>query len=824
MRFSFTSIESIKESMLGQPNSGRPCEGIEYQINIFRKRGKRNVPYYMGGLRREGESMVLQYNISYEVASMIFLVILLFFIRLQYNMDSELNKEFRKLTIIGLIATILDVVSAIAISFYRMIPGPVNMVLNTMYFASVAALGFQLLYYDTLYVARDKKRGPFIRANQIAIMIYYVILFINMFTGWFFCFDREGLYVKGPVYLAIYFAPCYFVICSTIILFSNFRKFRRWQRISIALFVVFQLSGLILQMFIFPDTLLALFTSALGLMMMLFTMETPDYQRLIVTIEELRETKKIAEEAREEAERTREIAQQANRAKSDFLANMSHEIRTPINAVLGMDEMIIRESREPQILEYATDIKRSGSMLLSLINAILDFSKIESGKMEIVPVDYDLGILLKESLEMVRSRAMEKKLQIKLDIAPDTPVHLCGDEVRIRQILVNLLTNAIKYTPEGTVTLTVKGEKNKGDAVRLYVSVKDTGIGIKEEDREKMFESFQRVEESRNRNIEGTGLGLSITMRLLKLMDSLLEVRSTYGEGSDFYFSLMQKARDEEVIGEDLQKYYEEQKGIPGEGTERSVFYAPEARILVVDDNEMNLKVFCGLLKDHGMQIDTAMSGRECLEKAKTKEYHLIFMDHLMPEMDGIETYKQFRELENNLSKDAIVIILTANAVSGAREMFLKEGFQDYLSKPIIADKLEELIRKRLPAGLLMEKAPVEDGEAEAGLIDWEKGKKYCMDQEDFYREILETVLESSSDKELEEYFAASDFENYRIKIHSVKSNFASIGATEASKKAKELEYALKNDHDVAYVREHHGEFIVLYGRIMKAIEERLKK
>ena len=195
-----------------------------------------------------------------------------------------------------------------------------------------------------------------------------------------------------------------------------------------------------------------------------------------------------------------------------------------------------------------------------------------------------------------------------------------------------------------------------------------------------------------------------------------------------------------------------------------------------------------------------------------------------MPEMDGIETYKQFRELENNLSKDAEVIILTANALSGAREMFLKEGFQDYLSKPIIADKLEELIRKRLPAGLLMEKAPVEDGEAEAGLIDWEKGKKYCMDQEDFYREILETVLESSSDKELEEYFAASDFENYRIKIHSVKSNFASIGATEASKKAKELEYALKNDHDVAYVREHHGEFIVLYGRIMKAIEERLKK
>lgn len=789
--------------------------------------------------------MELNYNISYEVASTIFLVILLFFIRLQYNMDSDLNKEFRKLTVIGLIATALDVISAITISFPGVVPGLVNLVLNTLYFASVAALGYQLMYYDFLYVSGKKEKNLFLQINRILVCTYYFVLFLNLFTGWFYSFDREGLYVKGPIYLGIYGAPCYFVTCSTVILLSNFRKFRGWQRVSIMLFVVFQYSGLILQMFVFPDTLLALFTSALGMMMMLFTMETPDYQKLIITIEELQKTKEIAEVAKEEAERTREIAQKANRAKSDFLANMSHEIRTPLNAILGMDEMIIRESSNAQVKEYASDIKRSGNMLLSLINAILDFSKIESGKMEIVPVDYDFGILLGECLELVRSRADAKNLEIKVNVESNVPVHLIGDEIRIRQIIVNLLTNAVKYTTEGTVTLTVKAPKGKEDEALIFVSVKDTGIGIKDEDKDRMFDSFQRVDESRNRNIEGTGLGLSITMRLLKLMDSSLEVDSTYGVGSDFYFTLSQKTRDNEVIGESFQKYYEEKKEALGDDNSRSMFYAPRASILVVDDNEMNLKVFLGLLKDHGMNIETATSGKECLEKVKNTNYHLIFMDHLMPEMDGIETLKKLQTQEENMSREAIVIILTANAISGAKEMFLKEGFQDFISKPIIAAKLEKLIMKYLPAELLLDKAsesteesiektsPSESVEKEHGAdekstepdsswIDWEKGRNLCMNREDFYKEILTSVLESELDAQLEKCFSESDFDTYRIKVHAVKSNFATIGAIEASEKAKELEYALKNDHNVTFVQEHHQEFMEIYRQIMKEIQEYL--
>ena len=336
------------------------------------------------------------------------------YIRLQYDIHSKLNKEFRKLAWLGLIATVLDVTTAVTISYAGVVPAEVNILLNTLYFASVAALGYQLMYYDIYYVYRDRMKMPFIRFHQILFCFYAVVLITNIFAGYLFSFTKDGAYVKGPAYLAVYAAPCYFVMCSAVILIYNFGKFRVWQRISIFLFVVIQISGTALQMFIFPDTFLALFMSALGLMMMLFTMETPDYQKLVITIEELSATKRVAEKAKEEAERARKIAQEANRAKSDFLASMSHEIRTPINAVLGMDEMILRESTNPKILGYASDIKQAGSMLLSLINDILDFSKIESGKMDIIPVDYDLAILLSDTVDMIRSRAEEKKLQLAL--------------------------------------------------------------------------------------------------------------------------------------------------------------------------------------------------------------------------------------------------------------------------------------------------------------------------------------------------------------------------------------------------------------------------
>ena len=644
--------------------------------------------------------MILKYNISYEVSSTIFLIVLLFFIKMQYDINTDLNREFRKLAWMGLVATVLDVTTAITISYAHIIPVQLNTILNTLYFVSVALLGYQMMYYDLLFIYQDVKKNVFIRFNRWFVGVYFLMLIFNMFTGYFFYFSQDGEYVKGPTYLAVYVVPSYFVICSSIFLLCNYRKFRTWQRASIIIFAFFQLCGLALQMLVFPDTLLALFMSSLGLMMMLFTMETPDYQKLKVTIEELSATKKVAEEAKEEAEKAKEIAQNANRSKSDFLANMSHEIRTPINAVLGMDEMILRDCEDSQILEYAEDIKRAGGMLLSLINDILDFSKIESGKMDIIPVDYDLGILLNETVEMVRPRANEKSLELVMEISPDTPTHLNGDEVRIRQIITNILTNAIKYTNKGKVTLTVSGKQLSEEKTELYVSVKDTGIGIRKEDIGHLFESFTRVEESRNRNIEGTGLGLSITMRLLNLMGSRLEVDSTYGEGSDFYFYLEQQRKDDKVVGEDIKIYCQNAKGKKGELS--NDFYIPDARLLVVDDNKVNLKVFKGLLKNNNMQIDTAMSGKECLELMKENHYHIVFLDHLMPDMDGVETLNQAKMLKNSKSQDAVMIVLTANAVAGAREKFLQEGFDDYLSKPISLPLLKEMILKYLPKELIM--------------------------------------------------------------------------------------------------------------------------
>ena len=509
---------------------------------------------------------------------------------------------------------------------------------------------------------------------------------------------------------------------------------------------------------------------------------------------------------------------------------MSHEIRTPINAVLGIDEMILRESTDSKILEYASDIKQAGSMLLSLINDILDFSKIESGKMDIIPVDYDLGILLSDTIDMIRSRAEEKKLQLELNIESNTPVHLHGDEVRLRQIITNILTNAVKYTPEGKITITVSGKKVSEKAVQLYVSVKDTGIGIKKEDMARLVNPFQRVDESRNRNIEGTGLGLSITMCLLNLMGSRLEVESTYGEGSDFYFYLEQEQLDDEILGEDIQKYCEKVRGEISVSTEQ--FYAPDAKILVVDDNEMNLKVFLGLLKNHGMQIDTAMSGKECLARIEQNAYHIIFMDHLMPEMDGVETLRRIRKLKTNQNKDAVIVALTANAVSGAREMFLEEGFDDYLSKPIIAIKLEQMIQKYLPKELLMkndleqkEEIPATPGDtvrsasSEKGLVYWEMGKALCMEDEEIYREVLQAFLESPSAMELRQYYEESDFDNYRIKIHAMKTNLANIGAMSVSDRAKQLELALSNENNVSYVQENHDEFMKEYKRVVSEVK-----
>lgn len=532
-------------------------------------------------------------------------------------------------------------------------------------------------------------------------------------------------------------------------------------------------------------------------------------------LEEMREEEKKREVEATVLRLEKEAADSANRAKSTFLANMSHEIRTPMNTVMGLDTMILRESREETIRKYALDIQMAAQNQLSIINDVLDLSKIESGKMEIVPVEYEVADLLIDVENMTTPRAMQKDLTFHLNIDREIPSRLLGDDVRIRQVLINLLTNAVKYTPEGSVTLTVKGDR-EGDLEVLSFSVKDTGIGIAKEDLEKLFEEYVRLDEKRNRHIEGTGLGISIVTTLLRLMDSKLEVHSVYGEGSEFSFTIRQKIVQEDPVG-DLEER------IRSRATEyhyETSFIIPDVRILVVDDNTMNRTVFIQLLKDLECEIDEAESGAQALEKIQENSYDLIFMDHMMPGMDGIETLHRIRECGDDLNRDTPVIALTANAVTGAREMYLTEGFDDFLTKPIVPQKLETLISEMIPEEKKKTGKPKEVGsepecdfsdalpEVEGADFDYAllKLKKAALVEQvvkDF------CTLADSDLAELKGYYekiasgTASEeaLEAYRIKVHAMKNTAAMTGALSVSSLARVLEYAAR-DADIRTIEQ----------------------
>ena len=382
-----------------------------------------------------------------------------------------------------------------------------------------------------------------------------------------------------------------------------------------------------------------------------------------------------------------------SKAKDDFLANMSHEIRTPLNGILGMDEMIIRDTKESRIRQYALEIKSAGNTLLSIINDILDLSKIESGNFEIIPVEYGVASVLNDVLNLTRHRALKKNLEFYYVISPDIPSRLYGDEIRIRQIMLNIINNAVKYTKEGSVSVNVTCvSKMMGNYIDLIVSVADTGIGIRDEDKDKLFTSFQRLEEKKNRNIEGTGLGLHITYRLLDMMDGHIEFESEYGQGSTFTVTIPQKVVDSEPIGDFSRAVREYLNNIE---TEEVGLYAPGAKVLVVDDNDMNLDVMDGLLRDTKIKTDLVDSGPKCIEKAKTNKYDVILLDQMMPGMSGEDTLNEMKAMD--ILKDTPVIALTADAIMGAKENYISKGFTDYLSKPVKYETMELILKEYIP-------------------------------------------------------------------------------------------------------------------------------
>lgn len=508
------------------------------------------------------------------------------------------------------------------------------------------------------------------------------------------------------------------------------------------------------------------------------------------------------EKKNEELERAINEAAKAGRARDIFLANMSHEIRTPINTMLGLNELIIRESQDETIRGYALDIKNAGNVLLSLVSDILDFSRIQSGKMELFDGTYDISSLLNDLINSISIPLRKKKLRLTLDVASDVPDKLSGDEIHLKQIIGNLLSNAVKYTKDGIVTLHLSWKKHKKNEIMLEISVEDTGIGVKESDIEKIFDTFSRLDMEASRSEDGSGLGLAVTNKLVEMMGGKLQVKSEYGKGSVFSFAIPQKVVDYSPLGE-LQKQYN-RSVITSKGYKEK-FIAPLARILVVDDNAMNLAVAQDLLKKTRLQVDVASSGEECLEILKHKEYHLICMDHMMPVMDGVQTMHAIREMEGNPSRDIPIIALTANAVVGAREFYLEEGFEDYLTKPIEPAKLEDMLIKYLPKELVYLSGNTEESEGketeedavsmdEESLINmginFSHGLKYMGGSRALYSKVLYDFRNMLSEKEgqLKSMISKGDVYGYAIIVHALKGNARNVGADELAEEAFDLE------------------------------------
>lgn len=527
--------------------------------------------------------------------------------------------------------------------------------------------------------------------------------------------------------------------------------------------------------------------------------------------------------------RSQQEAEAANMAKSSFLANMSHEIRTPINAILGMNEMILREEKDPAIRGYAGNIQASGNSLLSIVSDVLDISKIKSGKLEIIPVDYEVNSLISDCCNMAAGRAKAKELELLVECADNVPMKLCGDETHIRQIIMNLLTNAVKYTEKGTVKLIVSGSFNDGGFV-LKVDVSDTGIGIAEENLPQLFTQFQRFDLQRNRNIEGTGLGLSIVKRLCDLMSGTITARSVLGSGSTFTVELPQKVVDSTPCGGVNLNY-----SAGAEHEYHHSFEAPEAKILAVDDLPVNLLVIANLLKETRIKIDTAGSGRECMDKCSQQKYDLILMDHMMPEMDGVQTFEKLHGDKSSPNFETPVIMLTANALAGMREQYMDVGFADYVSKPVRGAKLEEAIRRNLPESLIKPASPEIPAEAvstePSGFADIcgavpelnvNAALQYCCGSAELLNDLLHDFTENDHFSDLKAAFEEKRWEDYRRHAHSLKSTSLMIGLTGLSERARASELALKGGC-TEFAELNHDSLIEEYSALLGKIKDYLK-
>lgn len=685
------------------------------------------------------------------------------------------------------------------------------------------------------------------KASEILCNIVLAEIVIGIVFMWYITFKKEVSDIgHGSFYIffmgilsveyCIYFhdmVMVHFLLLLIVLTVACYRKFYLCKILIAEMAVIYMIYFLILRKCGIGDEILAgrMLIAGMGAVGGAFVLAC------IIGIEEknrriIRENRRTSMDMLRLVQMKKEEAEHLADVKSVFLANMSHEIRTPINAIIGMNEMVLRECEQQEIIEYAQNIERAGETLLSLINDILDISKIESGKIEITPKEYDVGITMQDLQNMVEVKAEEKGLELKFEVKNDIPGRLYGDELRIKQILINILNNAIKYTKRGKIIFQLNWEQAGEEDILLKVLVSDTGIGMKEEELEHIFDAFQRLDLEHNRSIEGSGLGMTITKRFLELMNGSIHIESKYGEGTMVRLQIPQQVID--WTPAQLEKAGKEHKT---RKKYQASFIAPKARVLAVDDNPMNLSVIKGLLKKTMIQIETVQSGWEAIEAVQKEYYDLILMDHMMPQMDGIETMHQIRRLKSNKNQEVLILALTANATTGSRQRYLQEGFDDYLSKPVKAEKLEQMMYTYLPKDMIEVKKTVTEQEQKKGLdqelekellkygLDMRSGLVYLDDNYEQYIETAEVFLKYSEKRKqrIRRMLEENDIQNYTIEVHSLKSNGRLLGSYALSSLAEELEEQGQKGN-LAYLIENMDSLERLWSRTEEGISNLLKQ
>ncbi len=621
------------------------------------------------------------YNTSYEIASIFFMAIIIACLLRMRRKRTGRYKKFLILLVSVLCGLVFDVLGAVSISHFDQFGKASAVFINSIYFFFAGFTGFSYLRYTEVYVSGDTES---IRLSKlftcIVMIIYSAVLVINIFTGWIFYFE-DGNYVFGPLHILPSVTCVFFIFFGVLFYLLHHKEMNSREMVSFSAFIII-LVGTILQNFVFPNTLLTFFCGSIAVLILLLFVETPDYEGLQDALKKLDEAKYDAEVA--------------GLARGEFLSLISREIKTPMNTILGMDELILRESDDEYITGYARDIATAGNGLMDIINKIIDYSELESGKTSIVNSPYRMEKLCREVYGICQPAAEEKGIRLSCQTGSLLPDVLVGDCVRLRQIMINLVSNAVKFTSKGSVNMYIGSSEIDDKNVMLEIRISDTGIGIKENELVKIFGSFDRSGDVYTNNTEGIGLGLTIVSKITEMMNGRINVESTYGKGSVFTVTIPQKIAEESDL---VAETNEPEKKAVEEGP---LFRAPDAKILIVDDNEINRSLEAMLLKETEIRITQAAGGQEMLEVLSRESFDVVLLDHIMPDMDGVEALKRAKQIENVKKAGTAFIAITANAFSGSRDEYIRQGFDEYLSKPINGRRIEEVIKRHLDGKLII--------------------------------------------------------------------------------------------------------------------------